>query len=670
MSQVSLRIGTQIDMNVRGSSHSVAISTNKARTMQDLLAVLQKHKYIAMLRTTAGHISACLKVPLKELSIEALVGLPSLFTAYLRARHHKRNAIRSYCNYAAILLREARHLGWIPCKPQVPEAWKGILNVAKAAGGGCAGIVHYAISQGKMPRNFSDEDLRLWSQMMLSRKRSFGHVRNCKARFRRALSQTGLARQLPGVSHREAFNYGVALEHFAEQLRAEVTALLDWKQAPYSEGRSREWKIREITANHLKATLQRLYGFVKTHHDVNALHAPINSLLELFTKKSVGAFIKYLLNERKVHGDNVKSKLASLCAAMKQRYKGQDFAWFDELLSGVEPSTESELWTRKEATLLPYEKLVEVAEALHQQRDEITKMGVKPLASLVRNELLLRWLLIMAWRQRNVRELRLGSNGTQGNLFKDKVSLSARVNVPRWAKEMMRANPDTQFWQYRFQENETKTGHSVHSILPRRLVPLLQEYIEHYRPILLGERPDPGTLFVNRRGRPLSQHAVEYLVGELTLRYGGKWVNPHRFRDAFAFWWLRQHPQDFLTVSKKLWHRNVETTLRIYGCKFDESEADCRIEEYAESCADSAQGHQGTLAHDRETMEAVCNLISKHSAFEALSPAAKKKELSAIANIIQGHPWLAPLLDAGLGENAAGVVRKPGSERARREVAA
>jgi len=55
------------------------------------------------------------------------------------------------------------------------------------------------------------------------------------------------------------------------------------------------------------------------------------------------------------------------------------------------------------------------------------------------------------------------------------------------------------------------------------------------------------------------------------------------FRDIFASWWLEKHPEDYLMVSKKLWHKNIQTTLRSYATKFDESQADCRVEE----CVDS-----------------------------------------------------------------------------------
>ena len=87
-------------------------------------------------------------------------------------------------------------------------------------------------------------------------------------------------------------------------------------------------------------------------------------------------------------------------------------------------------------------------------------------------------------------------------------------------------------------------------------------------------------------------------MGKLTLRYAQKRVTPHRFRDAFAYWWLEQFPQDYLTVSKKLWHRSVQITLDVYGSKFDESQADCRIEEYAESCEQTPESRLGTAADD------------------------------------------------------------------------
>jgi integrase len=50
------------------------------------------------------------------------------------------------------------------------------------------------------------------------------------------------------------------------------------------------------------------------------------------------------------------------------------------------------------------------------------------------------------------------------------------------------------------------------------------------------------------------------------------------FRDIYAYMWLEKFPEDYLTVSKLLWHKNINTTINIYGRRFNESAALCRME--------------------------------------------------------------------------------------------
>lgn len=94
---------------------------------------------------------------------------------------------------------------------------------------------------------------------------------------------------------------------------------------------------------------------------------------------------------------------------------------------------------------------------------------------------------------------------------------------------------------------------------------------------------DPQTLFLNGVGRPISSEGMWMIVGNITRRYTGLQVNPHLFRDIFAVRWLEEHPEDYLTLSKILWHRNIQTTLRIYGRNFDESHGVRRVEDWLES---------------------------------------------------------------------------------------
>jgi hypothetical protein len=148
------------------------------------------------------------------------------------------------------------------------------------------------------------------------------------------------------------------------------------------------------------------------------------------------------------------------------------------------------------------------------------------------------------------------------------------------------------------------------------------------------------------------------------------------FRDIWAFWWLKNHPEDFLTVSKVLWHRDLKSTLRKYGSKFIESQALVLVEEELDR-----QGRvPGHLTHPEEKtrvewgaasssmdsrlqpwmMQALLTIASKDDKFEALPPAAKQNELAAIVSVIEAHPWLAKLLGANSRKNAVGTAQASG----------
>ncbi len=584
-------IGNEIDASLRSSSLSCNISQAKPQTVRDLLAALSDDKQLPMLRTTAGHVSDCLNIPFDQLTIDALVGLAPRFTAYLQGRRHKPNAIRAYRNYAGLLLRKAKELGWTPHHPEVPEAWEPVIAaVAKVKG--ARGIVSYAINMGKTPSTLTDDDLNGWGQMMLTQKRDYQYVRALGYRFRRELAVAGLAGSLPGIfrNWKSATSYFVPLKNFPPELRQEVLAVLKWKQAPYVKGRPAKSRLRPVSARNLENAITRLYGFlvnILPHLPEAAIKvetASIRTLPELVTPDSVSAFIDWWINIRQLKGRSLVVALGLVCAALKQHpnFKDKDFAWLDELIQGIPFEPESQRRDRKERKYLPYDTVADIPRRIHETQTEAATRGAKDLAWAVHDELLMKWLVVLPWRQRNIRECRIGLKSKGANLFKAEIEQWDNIKKPKWVEERLKTNPREPFWQYHFRENETKNGHEVRSILPRRLVPLLEEYLEHHRPHLVNGN-DPGTLFVNRDGNRLTDTRVDSLVSNLTLRHAGRRVTPHIFRDIWAYWWLAGHPEDYLTASKKLWHRNIQTTLRIYGCKFDEAQADCRVEDYLDA---------------------------------------------------------------------------------------
>jgi integrase len=576
MSTSKATIGNQIDANLRDSANLIHIPHHKIETILELLDAIQDsvpNLPIAMLRTTANRLSTFLNVPVDRLAIDDVVDVAPEFRNYLEERRYKHNAVRSYCGFLATLLRAAKELGWECRQPEIPDAWKEILCALAKCKNGVSGIVRYAIRQGKVPSELCDQDLNAWSQMALNQGRAYAYAHHLSTRFRRAISELGLADNFPHISRTShKIRYGVPVRFFPARLRAEVEALLTWKQDPYAEGRPRRARVRAVTAENLKKCITRLYGFV-TNVDKRK---NVTTLAELVTNESVVSFVKWSLNHRKLKSAGLVSSLGLLCAAMRWNpaYKDHDLSWFRTLLSQIPPDPESERKERKSFKYLPYDAIADISRLIRGRREEVAKLGRKQLAFLVHDELLIFWLVTLVWRQRNIRECRIGHN-----LFKAGLPPLANIARPKWVDEMLRVNPHEQFWQFYFREDETKTGHEVRAILPHRLVSLLDEYLDQYRPLLF-KASDPGNLFLNRAGGPLTDHEVTILVSNLTMRYKHRRVTPHLFRDIFAYRWLDHHPEDSLTLSKVLWHRDLKTTLRIYGGKFDESHGLRRVEEW------------------------------------------------------------------------------------------
>lgn len=579
MNKLKSLVGNQIDVNAHDSAHFIAISPPRLHTLKDLLGVLKEDPHSSMLMTTATHISACLDRTLEDLSIGSLIDLHPRLTSYLEGRRHKRNAIRSYRYYAGLLLRRAQELGWATPHPEVPEPWKSVMAAARERSG-CRGVVFYAIREGRGPLEFGDEHLNAWGEMMLKQRRSYRYVEQVKRDFRSLVLERGYAKEFPRLSVRSMpYRYATPFAALPAPLRAEASALMKWKTDVFAPGRPQKARIRPISAKEIKTIITRLYA-----HVIGAdPQCQIQSIPDLLTDKRVVSFVAWSLNERKIGGATLVTQLARLRAALNHpMYKAHDFSWLSALVMTIPQSSESERLERKARKYLPYDVLSEIPEKMRDKRRRSANVNLIQMAFLVHDELLLRWLLTFVWRSRNVRECRIDFGVAGQNLFKGELPPLVNIAVPVWVQTELNANPGQQFWQFYFRTEETKTGNEVRGIVPRRLVPLLEDYLQNHRPRLL-QGHDTGTLFLNRKGTALTGTQLDLLISDLTLRYSGRRVTPHLFRDILAFKWLKDHPEDYLTVSRALWHRSIDTTLQVYGRRFDESHALRRVEEWLDS---------------------------------------------------------------------------------------
>jgi integrase len=396
------------------------------------------------------------------------------------------------------------------------------------------------------------------------------------SRFRTAIARNGLSAQIPLIEPRAKL-YGIALADMHPDLRREIEELMEWKQSEFQLDRTTA-RIRPISAKKLTNIICRIAGYVR-----KIAHKPeVTGISDLISRDHIAGFATWAINTRKTMGRTLVSDLGMLFAALRHnpRYKALDLSWFKSIIDQLPFETQSTIDQRKAKKYISYAEAEEIPRRIRAQRNKTKAPSPRTLAIYARNELLMQWLFLLAWRQRNIRDCRV--SGDTPNLFKAPIGPFCRATQPLWVAEQESICPGTSYWQIHFGPHETKTKNEVTAYLPSELVPLLEEYLSIHRPVLVG-KSDPGTLFVNSAGQPMNVGQVRVLVTKLALMHTGVPVTPHLYRDVVAFEWLRTHPEDYLTVSKQLWHRNINTTLSIYGRRFDESTGVARMDDWRAS---------------------------------------------------------------------------------------
>jgi hypothetical protein len=570
-------IGTKIATPLLISSEDFTGSKTPPTTLKELLDIVGERgdKNFAMLRTTAVRLSEFMDKSIGELSINALVDVRSTFSNYLKQRHYAPNSIRTYRQNTQRLLHWAEQLGWVSDIQSVEDAWKPFLDALAGNPRGYACIIFHAIQNRRLPSEFSVTDLDSWGESMLLAGRQYRTVRQGKWCFRKALANAGLDNLLPMLKPPPYISaYRVRTADLPEPLSSEVRELLVWKQAKFSKGRPQRARLRPASAKLLESNICRLFGFAR---DIGKF-SDVVSLRSLFTEEIVSAFIEWGLNERGLTRSSLRH-LSLIYGAMRHhpKHRGQDYGWFGILLDEIPEDDQSVLQEKKAKKSAPFEDLCKIPAMIRAARMKLNRDDCKA-SRLAHDEFLMLWITTLPWRQRNIRECRLGDPET-ANLFFAPLPTLIHVAKPKWVEEALAKDPKKSFWQFYFREDETKIGQKVRGILPRRLIPLLEEYLADHRPRLVAKE-DPGTLFVNEDGHAVGYQIMTYHVSEIVLKYAKRRTTPHLFRDAFAYAFLETHPEDFLTLSKILWHKTIRYTLSVYGRNFDESNGVRRIDEW------------------------------------------------------------------------------------------
>ena len=166
MNSSILQNGSPIACEVLDSSEIAAARNSAPNTLTDLMVLLRDNppKSFPMLQSTASLIAKFLDATFDEITLDRVNEMRGRFRRYLETRRNAENSIRSYVNYARILIKMARKFGWRPGQA-APKEWQQIL--ALAPGKKCTDIARYLSQIKKTPGDVTIEDVESWAELRL-----------------------------------------------------------------------------------------------------------------------------------------------------------------------------------------------------------------------------------------------------------------------------------------------------------------------------------------------------------------------------------------------------------------------------------------------------------------------------------------------------------------------
>jgi hypothetical protein len=377
-----------------------------------------------MLHAVAARFLEFVSLTAECVPIEMLYDQKDSFIASLRAGPYKTSSVKSYRNYLNILLRRAHEAGWVRTEKVLPSDWQAVIDVLPSHH--MRSIVSFAVRIGKDPGTLCEDDLAAWRLERVKEGRSLKDAEGDCSRFRTAIVRTGLSAQLPLIKPR-VNRYGVALADMHPDLRREIEELMEWKQSEFQLDRATT-RIRPISAKKLTNLICRIAGYVQKI----TREPEITSLSDLISRDHIAGFTTWAINTRKMMGRSLVSELGMIFAALRHnpRYKALDLSWFKSIIDQLPFESQSTIDQRKAKKYISYAEAEEIPLRIRAQRKKTKAPSPRTLAIYARNELLMQWLFLLAWRQRNIRDCRV--SGDAPNLFKAPIGPFCRATKPLW----------------------------------------------------------------------------------------------------------------------------------------------------------------------------------------------------------------------------------------------
>jgi Phage integrase family len=312
-------------------------------------------------------------------------------------------------------------------------------------------------------------------------------------------------------------------------LAADIAHYLGWCASPFAPDRPSSIKKRPISQRNSYRALTQVAGFAVQVHGFPPEDLTLRQLVE---PAMVQAFVAWWIERRGAVTRGIYITMGQLIVVA--RYWLKEEALADELtrIKGYLPPPEQVRDKRQHwlplATLeaigrsrypLHAQRLLDTAYARKirarlddpQAHPELRGRPLRGTAFYVGVSLILRLLVRLPLRQRNIREMRLGRN-------------------------LIRLPDGT--WRITFRGAELKIAqrhgreHQVTYAFPPDLQELLEEWLTVWRPRLV--KPADTHVFVTGRGTPFTVGDLYTLICRTTWKFSGVAVNPHLIRDIWA----------------------------------------------------------------------------------------------------------------------------------------
>lgn len=477
------------------------------------------------------------------------------------------------------------------------QAWDPVRDALRVGDGtaGCLGIVKFATKAGCWPATFSDATMNDWKVWMEQKEYSPYTIDVVEMTFRRRLRNAKLQPLFPNFSLklRKRTPYYLPFEKMTEELRQEILDILDWRQ-----NRCRvEDRIRPSSVDALRRILLQLCGYATFIEQI----CGITSLRQILTEEIITNFIAWLRDERKCKWSSILRMLGAMHPLIRLEApafvgRADEYKWLGLLIQRLPKESKDELRKRKTERSDTYQNLQKLARCLRKKLEQETTLDPFSRAVLYRDYFFCSAIRLHPWRRRNWNECRIDPD-SRPNIFFG--SVPRRVlrdgNLPaRWKREL-KANPKKKLWLAHYVEAETKGKNEIWEPLDPSLVPILIEYLNVYRPVLISGHADPGTLLVNKAGKAMTHGQLSQRLRYLTQKYLGKMLGLHIVRDIVA-----SHAVacgcTFQQVKRALWHEYSRST-QSYLSSFNASHAAVVLEKHFAKVerGRSPQHHPGSV---------------------------------------------------------------------------